>query len=536
LPELLARVAGVQMAANGGRGKNSNIFIRGAENRHTILLVDGVRLGSATAGTPSWETLPVEMIERIEVLKGPASALYGSEGVGGVVQIFTRKGREGFHPSAAVTAGSYGFAQASAGVSAGQGDWTYAIGARRLVERGFNATAPHVPFGQYNPDRDPFRQSAMTASVGYRINRDWNADASMLYADGVSHFDDGAGIDAAAAVRTFIGHVAVKGRVLPSWRTELSFGQGNDTNNNIVSYTPGGFRTQQSQWTWQNDVDTPVGVAVAGLERREQKIQATTAYSVTGRTIDSVFAGLNGNAGPHAWQLNLRRDRNSQFGGETTGFAGYGYRITPNWRVHGSYGTSFVAPSFNQLYFPNFGNPALQPERGRNTDFGLTYTRGEHELKLTHFDNRIRGFMTNTTLPVNVPRARIDGWSLGYEGRFAALGLHANLDVLDPRNAVSQRLLPRRARHQATVAADYAVGAWTFGGALIHVARRFDDAANTLPLAAYTTLDLSADWAFAPQWSVQAKVNNITDRHYETAYGYNQPGRALYVTLRWQPK
>jgi vitamin B12 transporter len=536
LPELLARIAGVQMSANGGRGKNSNIFIRGAENRHTILLIDGVRLGSATAGTPSWETLPVELIDHVEVLKGPASALYGSEGVGGVVQIFTRKGRAGFHPSAAVTVGSYGFAQASAGLSAGQGDLTYALGARRLVERGFSATLPHVPFGQYNADRDPFRQNAMTASVGYRIHRDWSAEASMVYADGINHFDDGAGLDASAAVRTFIGHLGVKGRVLPSWRTELSFGQGNDTNDNLVSTTPGGFRTQQSQWAWQNDVDTPIGVAVAGLERREQKIQATTAYSVTGRMIDSVFAGLNGNAGPHAWQVNVRRDRNSQFGGETTGFAGYGYRFTPNWRVHGSYGTSFVAPSFNQLYFPGFGNPALQPERGRNSDLGLTYTQGAHELKLTHFDNRIRGFMTNTTLPVNIPRARIDGWSLGYEGRLSAWDLRANLDLLDPRNAVNQRLLPRRARHQATVAADYSVGAWTFGGALIHVGQRFDDAANATPLGAYATLDLSADWRFAPEWSAQAKLNNLADRHYETAYGYQQPGRALYLTLRWQPK
>jgi vitamin B12 transporter len=152
------------------------------------------------------------------------------------------------------------------------------------------------------------------------------------------------------------------------------------------------------------------------------------------------------------------------------------------------------------------------------------------------FDNRIRGFMTNTTLPVNIPRARIDGWTLGYEGRIDALALRANVESLEPRNEANGRQLPRRARQQVNVGADYGVGAWRFGGSLLHVGSRFDDAANKLPLAAYTTADAYADWQFTRDWSLQAKVNNLTDKHYETAHGYVQAGRSFYVTLRWQPK
>jgi vitamin B12 transporter len=535
LPELLARVAGLQMVSNGGRGKNSNVFIRGTETRHTILLVDGVRVGSATAGQPSWELLPVELIDRIEVVKGPASALYGSDGVGGVVQIFTLRGREGFHPSAATTVGSYGHAAASVGVSAGQGPLTYAFGVQRVVERGFSATLPHYAFG-YNPDVDPFRLNTVVGSVGYTFNKDWRAEASVLYSDGINHFDDGLGVDSQAAVRNFVGHASVKGRVMTGWQTELSFGQGNDTNDNIYAVNPAAFQTRQSQWTWQNNIDTPIGVAVAGLERREQKVQASVVYDVTQRSIDGVFAGLNGNAGAHSWQINLRRDRNSQFGSADTGFAGYGYRITPNWRAQASYGTSFVAPSFNQLYYPRFGNPLLQPEHGRNADIGVTYTRGDHEVKLTHFDNRIRGFITGTTIAANVPRARIDGWSLAYDGKFGNWGLKADLETLDPRNQLTGKQLPRRAKQQLSLGADYTWGAWTFGGWALHEGDRFDDTANAVRLPAYTTLDLYADWRVAKDWTLQAKVNNVTDRHYETAYGYNQPGRAFYLTLRWQPK
>lgn len=536
LAELLARNGGLQMSANGGRGKQSSVFIRGTENRHTILLVDGVRLGSATAGTPSWDNIPVEMIERIEILKGPASALYGSEGVGGVVQVFMRKGTTGFHPYAAVTLGSDEHRTAAAGFTGGQGALGYALGVQRTREQGFSATNARVPFGNFNPDIDPFRQDSVNASVNYELGRSWSIDAGVLHSDGISWFDDGPGFDSRSAIRGLAAHASIKGRPMQRWQTTLRVAQGNDTFSTVVASFPGAFKTEQREWTWQNDIDTPAGVVLAGLEHRRQKVSATAAYAVTERSIDAVFLGLNGSAGDHSWQANVRRDRNSQFGGSATGFAGYGYRITPAWRVSASHGTSFVAPSFNQLYFPRFGNPALQPERGRNTDVALTWSVQGQEVKLVRFDNRIRGFMTNTTLPQNIPRARINGWTLGYQGSFGRLALRGALDLLDPRNELNGRQLPRRAKRQASLGADWNQGAWRYGGNLLAVDERFDDAANANRLGGYATLDLYADWQVAPDWSLQAKVNNVADRRYETAMGYNQPGRSFYLTLRWQPK
>lgn len=536
LAELLARSAGVQISSNGGLGKASSVFIRGTEGRHTILLVDGVRLGSATLGTPSWDTIPVDMIERIEVLKGPGSALYGSDGVGGVVQIFTRKGRAGFHPYAALTLGSRGHALAAAGVSAGRGALRYALAVQRQQEKGFSATSPRAQFGNHNPDPDPFMQDAINASIGYSISQAWSVDAGLLHADGISSYDDGPDLDSRSDVRALTVHAGVKGRLTQDWRSELRFTQGHDSSDTVVAKFPGSFRTRQSQWTWQNTIDSPLGTVLAGLEQRVQKVGGSTAYDVNRRTIDSAFAGVNGHAGDHSWQVNLRHDSNSQFGGSKTGLVGYGYRITPAWRVHASHGTSFVAPSFNQLYFPGFGNPALQPERGRNTDVGVTWAASGHEVRLVRFDNRIRGFLTNTTSPTNVPRARIEGWTLGYQGRFDAVGVHASFEGLDPRNEVSGKQLPRRARHQATLGADHGVGPWRFGGSLLRVGTRFDDAANKLPLEAYTTADLYATWQVGRDLSLQAKVNNVTNKRYETAYGYQQPGRGAYLSLRWQPQ
>lgn len=537
LPEVLTRLANLQFSSNGGCGKVSNVYTRGTEARQTILLVDGVRYGSATAGTPVWESLPLDAIERIEVVKGPGSSLYGSDGVGGVIQIFTRKGREGFHPYATLSAGTQSYGKGTAGLSGGEGGFVYSVGVQAHSDGCFSATNPSVPFGNYNPDRDPFRQRAVHASAAWRLTPDWTLDGSLLHSDGVSHYDDGPGHDTQNNVRAQTLRAALGGSVTSGWKARLQASQSKDVSNaTVASSLPSDFQTTQNQLSWQNDVETPVGVALLGIERLEQRVDGSTAYAVRQRTISSLFAGLSGEAGPHSWQFNLRRDRNSQFGGSTTGFAGYGFRITPAWRVHASHGTSFVAPSFNQLYFPNFGTPTLQPEKGRNTDVGVTWSEGGHTVKLVRFDNRIRGFIPSGPLPANVPRARIEGWTLGYDATFGNLTLHASADAMEPRNELTGRKLPRRSDTQLTVGVDYATGPWKFGTSVVHAGDRFDDAANSFRIAGYTAVDLYADFAVARDWSVSASVRNATDRDYQTVRGYNQPGRGVYLTLRWQPR
>jgi vitamin B12 transporter len=537
LTEVLARSAGLQITASGGTGSLSGVFVRGTEARHTILLIDGVRYGSATAGAPNWDTLPLDMIERIEVLKGPGSALYGSDAVGGVVQVFLRQGVKGFSPSAAVTVGSFGYAQLSVGLAGGDGGLSYAIGVQKMQDKSFSATNEKVPFGSFNADRDGFKQDALNVSLGYQITPNWKIDAGLLYADGVSNFDDGPDNDAKTAVRAQTMRAGVEGKVMPSWKTQLRVSQSADKSNALEgAYLPSKFDTTQNQLTWQNDVETPVGIALVGAEQLKQKVDSSTLYDVSQRTVNSVFAGLNGNAGSHSWQANVRRDSNSQFGDSSTWFAGYGYKISPAWRVNASYGTSFVAPSFNQLYYPGYSNPDLQPETGRNLDLGVTYSDNGQTVKLVRFDNKIRGFITNTTSPENIPRARIDGWSLSYDGKFGDLNLRATADALNPRNELTGNLLPRRAKSQVSLGADYRVGAWTVGGSLLSVGERFDDTKNTVVMPSYMTADVFANYNVSKDLQVQVKVNNLAGKVYETAYGYNQAGRAAYITLRYALK
>ncbi|WP_302175339.1 TonB-dependent receptor domain-containing protein [uncultured Hydrogenophaga sp.] len=540
LSEVLARRAGLQMSSNGGLGKTASLFFRGTEARHVLLLVDGVRFGSSTTATPTLDNLPLSSIERVEILKGPASALYGSDAVGGVIQVFTRRGREGFEPNASVTLGSHGHRAATAGFSGGTGTVDYALSLGTVRERGFSATNPAVSFNGHNPDDDAFEQDSISASLGWTLAPGWRTGLTWLQAEGLNEYDNGA---AAFNVRSETFSRALGWSLERQWtpkaRTQLKVARSDDRSTNFnTATTTSAFNTAQTQITLQHDWATPIGTALLGVESIKEAVSGTQAYAVRSRTTEAAFAGLQGEAGGHIWQANLRRDSNSQFGGATTGFASYGYQLTPNWRPHLAYGTSFKTPSFNTLYFvsPTFtGNPSTQPERGKSREVGLTWSQGAHEVKLTRFDNRIRGFITLQPVVTNVPRARIEGWSLGWLATAGAWRWNAQLELLDARNELNQRKLVRRADEQLTLGVDHSAGAWNWGSSLLAQGRRFDNAANTVALAGFATVDLYARYRIDPQWSVSLRLNNLADKVYETARGYNQPGRAAYVTLDWSP-
>ncbi|QHE86599.1 TonB-dependent receptor domain-containing protein [Hydrogenophaga sp. BPS33] len=541
LSEVLSRRAGLQMSANGGRGKQSGLFVRGTETRHVLLLVDGVRVGSSTAGSASWDNIPLSAIDRIEVLKGPASALYGSDAVGGVVQVFTKRGAKGFHPQASVTVGSFGHHEVTAGFSGGNDSLTYNLSVGSLREDGFSSTNPNVAFGNHNPDKDGFDQDSLSASLRWKLAPGWTTDLNFTQANATSQFDQGPGtFDVRSEAVTRVAGWGLTRQWSADSRTQLRISRSDDKSDSFEnSVVPSVFNTTQTQITLQHDWNTAIGNLLVGAESIKESVSGTQAYSVNARTTDAAFVGLTGQAGKHLWQANLRRDENSQFGGATTGFASYGYQLNPNWRPHIAYGTSFKAPSFNTLYYvsPFFnGNPSTQPERGKNREAGLTYTQGAHEVKLTRFDNRVRGFITLQPAVANVPRVRIEGWSLTYTGSAGAWSWTTNLELLDARNLQNNRKLQRRADEVLSASLDHKLGAWTWGASVQLVAERFDDAANARRLPGFGTVDLHARYALNKDWSLALRLNNAGDKFYETAYGYNQPGRAAFLTLNWAPQ
>ena len=543
LAELLSQQAGVQQWSSGGLGKASSVSLRGLEARHTLLLIDGVRYGSATVGTPTWENIPLESIDRIEIVRGPLSGLYGSDAVGGVIQIFTRRGKDGFRGNAVASIGSKSYRQIGGGLSFGLGAFDGSLQVQRTQNKGFSATNSREPFDSYNADTDGFKQTSGNAQLGWKIGGGWRVDTRVLQSDGVTQYDDGPGADAKAKLRTQIASINVGGPVTATWQTSLRAAQSTDDYITLVSASPysdlGKIATQQQQLIWENTVTTPLGAAVIVAEQTQQKVSRPgDPFDVSNRNIFGIAAGLNGRAGEHHWQANLRHDRNSQFGSQTTGTAAYGFDVTAAWRVGASYGTSFVAPNFNQLYYPNYGNPKLLPEEGKQSEVNLRWLGTNQQARVAYFDNRIRGYITLGPQPTNIPRTRVDGVTASYEARIANVTLAASVDHINPRNDTSGstnygKLLARRVKDSAKLGADVDLGAWRVGGSVVAFSERFDDAANTTRLPGFATLDLRADWRFSKEWSMNLRLNNVTDKKYETVYGYNQPGREGYLTLRY---
>jgi vitamin B12 transporter len=545
LTEVLARQPGLQAARYGGPGQASELFIRGLEARHTVLLVDGARVGSATLGEPSLDNLPVALIDHIEIVRGPLSSLYGSDAAGGVVQVFTRHG-PGSAVAGELTLGSLGAVQARAGLRAGGDGFDLALDAQHSGTRGFSATNPHVPYGIYDPDRDGFAQDAFDLRGGWQIARDWRLEALALDSSGLVHFDDGPGTDSRALLVDRILSLRLDARLGEDWRMGWSAARTTDDYDTLASANPytltGTIGTVQQQLAWDTRVATPIGSLMGLLEATSEQVeQPGTPFAVDQRDIYAAALALDGRARGVVWQASVRRDHNSQFGDPTTGAAALAWELDPSWRLGASWGTSFVAPSFNQLYYPGYGNPALQPERGRSGEISVRWTAGEDQLRASFYRSRIRGFIASGAQPYNVPEARVDGLTLAGEGHWRALVVQGSIDLLDPRTAAPDGsgrtlLLPRRARESLSADIAWSLDAGLVGGAVTAASQRYDDAPNTIVLPSYATFDLYGEYRLGDGWSLGVRADNVTAKVYETAYGYNQPGRAFYATVRYAPR
>lgn len=540
LVEILQARGDVEISRNGGYGQVSSVFIRGANANHTLVLVDGLRVSSATTGATAFENIPVNQIDRIEILPGPASGLYGSDAIGGVIQIFTRSGRGTPTKYISAGAGSYNTRSVSAGISTTLGGTELAVHVGHFTTDGFSATKPTVPFGQHNPDKDGYRNTNVSAKLAQHFGTDHELGLTLFQSEGRTWFDAGPATDDVSDQTLAAYSIYSRNRITPRWESLVRLGEGRDRFTSRGMF-PGTFNTRQPQITWQNNVRIGPGTAVAGLEYLEQKIESTRAFAQTSRDVKSAFAGYIAEYGAHALQVNGRHDDSSQFGSHDTGNVAYGYRITPALRARAGVGTAFKAPSFNDLYFPGFSNPDLRPERSKSREAGLDYQLGAQRFSATYFDNRIADlivFDLGTFTLQNLNRARIRGTQLGYQVTWQRFYANAKATFQDPENEANGRLLPRRARKHGTVAAGYGNGPWSVGAELVASSERYDGATESpaTRMHGYGLVNLTAAYAFKREWTVRARWNNVTDRDYELAQHFNTPGSNVFVAVQYQPR
>jgi len=547
--EVLQTLGGVEIVSSGGFGQPSSVFMRGANSNHTLVLVDGMRIGSATLGTTALENIPPSQIERIEVVPGQLSSLYGSDAIGGVIQIFTRSGK--YAPASSVTAGvgTYGTRSVSGGVNRTVDNTDFSLNFGYLESKGFDATKPTAPFGQHNPDLDSYRNTNISGKIAHRLNARNELGLTVFQSDGRTHFDSGPTTDDLNHQTLSAFSLYSSNQITDRWQSLLRVGESEDKSTTTGAF-PSFFGTRQPQFTWQNNLKLGPGTVIAGAEYLEQHVTSDSAFAQNHRTIRSAFAGYVGTYEKHDWQANIRRDDNSQFGNHTTGLLGYAYRLTPELRLRVGAGTAFKAPTFNDLYAidPTFffiPNPDLRPERSRSKEAGLNYQAGTNRFSATYFENRITDLVVLVTDPVtfvstpqNLNRARIKGTELGYQGFFGGLQTNAQLTLLDPVDEETGKLLPRRAREYGSLAVGHAAGRWRVGGEVTASGARFDSAGedSAKKMHGYSLLNLTVSYLFSRDWSVRARWNNVFDRDYELAQNFNTPGSNVFVALQYQPQ
>ena len=368
--------------------------------------------------------------------------------------------------------------------------------------------------------------------------------AAAFYSRGSAHFDDGLANDSRTDQSLTTYSVHSRNQLTSAWESLLRVGSSRDDSTSYAAF-PGAFRTDEHQALWKNTYRFDGTALVAGAEYLGQEVAASSDFTTTKRTIRSVFAGVTGDYGDHGIQANVRRDDNSQFGAPTSGSVAYGYRFAPGARVRLAYGKAFHAPTFNDLYYPGFSNPALMPEQSRNREAGFDYEAGTQRFAATWFDNRISDLIvfvfdpvTFEGAPVNLARARIRGLELSYRGRWLGTWVHAQFTAQDPKSEPDGFMLPRRAKRHGSVTATRDAGPWRFGVELFANGERFDssDASPGSLMHGYALVNLTVERRLGTDWSVGVRWNNVGDTKYELAQGFNTPGSNALLTVKWNPQ
>lgn len=538
LTGLLQQQANVEVAANGGFGQTSSVFMRGSNSSHTLVLIDGIRVNNAAGGAAPFENLPTPQFARIELVPGPFSGLYGSDALGGVIQMFTHRWPDAPSLSGVAGYGTYDTSNVYGGVSAGTENTGFTLNAGYLQSRGFSATNPSVPFGAFSSDNDGYRNSNVSGSIVHRFAPDQELGVTAFYTQGHTQFDNGPTTDDTNDQAIGVYSVYSRNRLTSWWQSLVRVGLSQD-DSIIQGSFPGQLRSDQTQATWQNDFATSIGTIIAGLDYLRQNVGGTTVFTVDQREIYSVFGGYSGQIGRNTLYASARTDNNSQFGNHVTGALGYAFALTPEVRLRASGGNAFHAPTFDDLYFPDFGNPNLQPEQGTSWEAGADYRTGAHRFSATYFHNHITElivFDATTFQPMNVSAATIRGLELAYDGVVRGFELRARLTFQDPVNDTTGDQLPRRAKSFGNAGIARSFGSFNVGAEVVGASARFDslDQSPESRMGGYALLNLVASYKISRDWRVDLRWNNVFNKSYELAQGFNTPGSNVFVWIKYE--
>jgi vitamin B12 transporter len=580
LVELLQRQKGVTISSYGTAGSNASVFLRGTTNNQTLVLIDGVRVDDAFNGGANWSVIPLAIIDHIEIVFGPQSSLYGSDAIGGVIQIFTKQGDGPAKVGASFGYGSYGTSISEAsihGSTQGEQKIRYSLAASQTLSMGFNTIAPNNKEGYTASGRTGYVQDSVTG----RLSQEWSKGQELGLQFLNSRLNNQIpGFDPQSftyqQIQNQVSQLGTyslysKNQVLENWRSFLQASAQTSTALNHAPGTPDNspydstLIQRQNIYTWQNDISIGPDILQVLAERKTQKVSSNQLdYNngdINNLSAPYPFLGFsqsrNTNSGALAYQLkrdanianfSIRNDSISGYGPQTTGSAAYGYFFTKAWRANINYGTGFRAPSFNDLYYPGYGNPAILPEKSKNTEAGIHYEKTGLEGHIVVFSNSISNLIqasNSADCPVgtgflgcasNVSSAKITGTSLNGLAQIASLNLKASYTQQNPVNEGNNSTLIKQAKQYGNISAEYLYLKLTTGMGATFSGRRDDFLGANTGMGGYTLYNAYANYDVEKDLSVFVRWNNVFNKTYQLSYGYNTPGSSIFAGLRYAMK
>lgn len=541
IADLLSQQAGLDIVRSGGSGSNVSVFTRGSNSNHTLILINGVRVNTAVQGSYDFSSLPLALIDRVEIVRGPRAALWGSDAIGGVIQIFTRE-RSSF---AEFRAGSYGRAEFDVGFGLGDQENNFGAAFGYGSADGFSATNSTAPFG-FDADNDGYENSHVLLNGKMTIGSQV-LSAFATAVDANIEFDEGESNKKNREVG-----IMLKGELTDIWQHSLSIGHSYEnietpTYNNLF-----GSRRLAVDWVNTFNINEQSRFNAGVNWSTENGFNEDSSISTIDKTRRNtgLFVSWRGEFDRNTFELAARRDDNSQYGGKTTGQTAWGLKVNEDIRLRASWGQGFRAPNFNELYYPGFfgffkGNAGLRPEASDSAELGINFNiNSQQTLEVSAYRTKVKDLIAFEGVnfkALNINRARLKGAEVEYQFKGEVFSLAANAGWQDARNVDDNKKLLRRADRKLNINTNFKINEqWSLGLDLQAASKRpdFDDfiTAEKVFSGGYGRVDGRISYQFADAWSLEARVENLGDKDYELIPGYNTPGRSGLVSLRWNGK
>lgn len=558
LAELLSGLAGVETTVSGSRGATTTLNVRGGESDHVLVIVDGVRMSSATNGSTALSQIPLSQIERVELVRGPRASLYGSDAVGGVLQIFTRKGTESIAPYAEVEVGSFDRTKVNAGVSGKVEGTSFSLSAAHEELDGFDSSVT-VP-GSPNNDDDSYLENSFSASLTQELTENWAIEANALYVDSELETDEGSLDDESHNINQSFA-VSLKGALTDSLGLTVAVNEAKDESESFGS-NPSHFDTQRSGALLQLDYSlTDSSLISVGYDYFDDEVESSNSYSQYERYNRAHFVQYQYAGDVFSFNGSYRQDDNESFGKNDTGSVSFGYQLTDDVLVSISHGTAFKAPTFNDLYFPVVefagwwavgsiyrygGNTELQPEESETTELMIRGDFESFDWSFSYFETRTENLieldevqvtpLLTVSGPFNVSEALIRGSELTLETALMGWNARLAMSYIDPRNQETDDVLADRSRGNIDISLDKAWGDFSYALQWHAQSERYNydvNAGEDRKLGGFNTVAMKASYRLSSDLSVAVKVDNLFDNDYQLRHSFRTPGRTASLSFRY---